>query len=206
MKNFIITIGREFCSGGAETGKKVAEYFGVPYYDKVIIDKTAEMLNFSQKVVADNDEKSEGFWYSFNGYQYNSDMYLGDPSLILPIGVQIADAQFDVIKELADKGPCVIIGRCSNVILADRPDAAHIFIKASRDSRIRRAERLYGLNDPDAEKLIKQTDKVRSSYYAKHTGEKWGSSKNYDLIIDASDMETDAVAKVIEEYIKAKFA
>lgn len=204
-QKMIITIGREFCSGGAETGKKIAEYFGIPYYDKEIIDKTAKMLHFNDEVVADNDEKGDGFWSSFGAYQYNTDLYINDPALMMPIGLQIADAQFEILKQLAAKGSCVIVGRCSNIILKDEPDAVHFFVRADMSSRLVRAIKTYHVTEAEAAKLIKQTDKVRSSYYNKHTGEKWGDSHNYQLVIDDSAIGTDGAAKVAAAFIKERF-
>ena len=120
MKNkFVITIGRQFCSGGAEIGKKVAEHFGIPYYDKKFIDHTAEVLNCSPDLISKYDEKPVRMWGVY-GFQYGSSWYASDPSLMLPIGIKIADAQFETVKKLASEQSCVIVGRCGNFLLQDR--------------------------------------------------------------------------------------
>lgn len=201
MNNYIITIGREFCSSGSNIGSKLAEDLGIPYYDKQIIDKTAELLNFNNEIVAQNDEQEMSLWNSF-GYQESAVWYSEDPTLSLPVGLRIADAQFKVIENLAKEGPCVIVGRCSNYILKDNPDAIHIFITADNDSRIKRAMRLSDLSEEKAKKLIKKTDKTRANYYNMNTGEKWGDPHNYNLVINSAMLGEEATVKAIEEYIK----
>lgn len=199
--DYVITIGREFCSAGSDIGSKIADYFNIPYYDKKIIDKTADLLHFNSDVVAQNDEKDGGIWDSF-AYQYGDSLYAADPTLTLPIGIQIADAQFSVIQDLAKQGPCVIVGRCSNIVLKDIPNAVHIFITANNEDRIERAMRLYDLSPSKAKKLIKQTDKVREGYYSRHTGEEWGDPNNYNLVVNSAKLGEDATASVIESFIE----
>ncbi len=203
MKNkFVITIGRQFCSGGAEIGKKVADALGIPYYDKKFIDHTAEVLNCSPDTISKYDEKPVRMWGVY-GFQYGSSWYASDPSLMLPIGIKIADAQFETVKKLASEHSCVIVGRCGNFLLQDRKDVVRVFIRADMDSRVKRAEKLYDISESEAIKLIRKTDKIRSDYHNTHTQQKWGSAENYDLIINTSKSGIDNAVKTIVAYIES---
>lgn len=199
---YVITVGREFCSGGAEIAKILAEHYGIPYYDKAIIDKAAEELNYTKDIIEDHEECPVGF-FDISGYQYGTAWYLDDPSLLLPIGIRVADAQFKVIGELADKGPCVIVGRCSDYVLRYRKDLVNIFVKAPLEARITRAMRLYDIDERKAKKLIKRTDKIRASYYNNYTNVKWGDD-HYDLVVETDGVNTKEVAEKIIDFIDAK--
>jgi cytidylate kinase len=200
-KKLIITIGREFCSGGAEIGGKIAEHFNIPYYDKKIIDETAEVLKCSPHLVEQYDEKPVKLWGLY-GYQYGNSWYAGDPSLMLPPGIKIAAAQFDAVTRFAQISSCVIVGRCADYVLKGKPGLVRIFIMADTEVRQKRAMRLYNLNESDAKKLIRKTDKVRADYYSSHTQQEWGDAKNYDLVINSSNIGTEGAAGVIIKYIE----
>lgn len=197
---YLITVGREFCSGGAETAKKVAEHLGIAYYDKEIIDKTSSMMRISSEVVAKHDEKPLSYW-DIGGFQYATAWYGDDPSLLLPMGMRIADAQFKVIREAANQGPAVFVGRCADYALRNHDHVLHVFIRASMESRIARAKRLYQLDDAQAKKLITKTDKIRASYYKNYTQQTWGDPKNHHLVLDAGLLGTDIAAKIIEDCV-----
>jgi len=192
----IITFGREFCSGGAQTAKKAAELLGIPYYDKQIIDHAADIAKLSSTVVEQLEEKPVKMWMSA-GYQYSAHWYIRDPELTLPVGLRIADAQFQAIEKLAEAGSCVIVGRCADYVLRQYPHTLNVFIRADLEQRIARACRLYGLEEEDAKKLIKKTDKIRADYYAGHTGWEWGSRKHHDLIINTARVGIDAAAELV---------
>ncbi|MBR1781634.1 MAG: cytidylate kinase-like family protein [Oscillospiraceae bacterium] len=199
-KRWVITIGREFCSGGAMTARKVAELLDIPYYDKIIIDKTVEQTQFDPEVVAHHDEKPVGY-FDIGGYQYGYRWYSDDPSLLLPLGMRIANAQFDVITQLADKGPCVIVGRCADYVLQDRPDVVNVFIRADMEKRVAGCRERFDITEAEARKLIKKTDRIRSNYYHYYTQKEWGSAKNYDLVIDAGKLGIDAAAQMIAQQV-----
>ena len=197
--NLIITIGREFCSGGAEIAKKVAEHFDIPYYDKAIIDKTANNMGFEPEIIEKHDEQPMKYW-DISGYHYGTSWYFDDPSLLLPIGMRIANEQFKVINDLADKGSCVIVGRCADYVLEDRENVINIFIKAPLDKRIKRAEKVYNIDETKAKKLIKKTDKIRASYYSNYTHTKWGG-EHYDLVIESDAENIDEVVNKIIDFV-----
>lgn len=194
--NWIITIGREFCSGGAEISKKLAEKLGFEYLDKKIVDETAEMTHLSKELVEKRDEKPISYWdIPCHWYMEN------DPSMLLPQGVRVAEAQFEIIRRHADNGSCVIVGRCADNILKDRKYVLSVFIHASMEYRISRAIKLYNITESSAKKLIKKTDKVRSNYYNYYTKKVWGSSESYNLYLNADELGTDNIINKIIEHI-----
>lgn len=193
---WVITIGREFCSGGAETAHKVAKLLDIPYYDKAIIDETVESTQLTQEIVARHDERPVGYT-DIGGYQYGSMWYTNDPSLLLPMGMRVADAQFEVIRRVAARGPCVIVGRCADYALAEKENVLDVFIRSDMENRVRRAMELYSLVEGEARKLIRKTDKIRSNYYRYYTQRTWGAPENYDLMIDAGRLGTDTAAELI---------
>lgn len=196
-RNKIITIGREFCSGGADIGKMVAYHFGIPYYDKKILDETAEALHVNSELVEKYDEKTNSIWESIPGYQYGYSWYSGDPTLMQPLNLRVADAQFQAIRRYAEEGSCVIIGRCADYVLRERDDVLNIFIRADLDLRIERAMRLFDITANDAKKLIKRSDKIRTNYYTAHTEWEWGRVGNYELIIDSGKSGITGAAHLI---------
>lgn len=196
----VIAIGREFCSGGAEIGHRIAAHYSIPYYDRSIIDKTAQVTNLSEQIVSSHDEKALGF-FDLPGLPYANSWYAEDPSAILPLGLRIADAQFDIIRQTAQDGPCVFVGRCSDYVLRDHPNVLRIFIYADTKSKIQRAQRLYGLDEKTAKRLINKTNRARANYYNKYTHEKWGDRNNFDLYINAGAIGTDKAVQMICHYI-----
>ena len=195
---WIITIGREFCSGGADTARKVAQLLDIPYYDKEIIDETVERTQLSEEVVNRHDEQPVGY-HDITGFQYGNLWYNSDPSLMLPLGMRVADAQFEVIRQAANRGPCVIVGRCADYALEERHDVIDVFIRADLDFRVKRAMDAFHLSEADARKLIRRTDKIRSSYYRYYTQTTWGDPEHYDLVIDTSTLGIDAAAGIIAD-------
>jgi len=213
MKNVkVITIGREYSSGGADIGHMVADYFGIPCYNKTIIDKSAEELKFDRELVERYDERPHSIWRGVSGYQYGYSWYAGDPSLMQPINESIAEAQFAAIRRFAEEGPCVLVGRCADYVLRDRDDVFNVFVRADLEKRIERCMRRHDISASEAKKLIKQTDKVRSAYYESHTDRKWGAPGYADLILDSGRLGVDTAAQVIiaavekmQEYPRIEF-
>lgn len=201
--NWVITVGRQFCSGGAEIGHKIAKALDIPYYDREIIDEAAGLLKMSPEDIRKHDEKPPKLW-DYPGYQYANYWYSEDPSLMLPISIRIAEAQFSAISNYADKGPCVIMGRCADFVLSDRPNVISVFIKADLSQRIERACRLYHISEAEAKKLIKKTDKIRADYYDSHTQQVWGRPEYYDIIIDSGKFGTDLAARLICECVERR--
>ncbi len=193
----VITIGRQFCSGGADIGHLIADHFGIPCYNKTILDKSAEELHFDKALVEKYDERSHSIWRGVTGYQYGYSWYAGDPSLMQPINESIANAQFSAIRRFAEEGPCVLIGRCADYVLRERDDVFNVFIRADLEKRVARGKRQYDLSEDDALKLIRKTDKIRASYYESHTDQKWGASGNFDLIVDSGRLGLEPASELI---------
>ena len=201
-KEWIVTIGREFCSGGAEVAHKLSERMNIPYYDRDLIDHVVENTNLSREIVETHEETPMSFWA---GYQYGNHWYRDDPSLVLPVHARIYEAQCDAIRHMAGKGNCVIVGRCADYVLgecANVVETISVFIHADLDKRVQRAMRLYGLAEADARKLIQKTDKIRAKYYNTHTNRDWGSASNYTLVIDTGKLGTDGAAALIESAVR----
>ena len=176
----IITIGREYGSGGRQIGQEVAKYFGIKCYDKELLD------SFLYSLVMD----TYSFGYSSSGF---SDM---------PMNHKIFLAQFDAIKKLAGEGPCVMVGRCADYALADWNDCFSIFVHADLDWRINRIASKHGKTPKEAKDMITKTDKSRASYYNYYTNKKWGAARSYNLCIDSGKLGIDYATEAIIESIK----
>lgn len=194
----VITIGRQFGSGGRAIGKAVAETLGIPFYDKEIIKQIAKESGLSHEILDDYDEKpTNSFLYSLSlgAYTY------GNPItgvIDMPIGDKIFMIQSDVIKNLASQGPCVIVGRCAESILKDEAPVLSVFIHTDIERRIARVSEYEGISKAEAADIIKKTDKKRASYHNYYSELKWGSAISYDICID-SKIGIENAAKLIAE-------
>jgi len=199
MEKKIITISREFGSGGRSVGRMVAERLGIPFYDKELVDQIAVESGFAPKFVEEHGEHSPGsslFSYAFAPQ--------GVPGVMN--GLSTADflwnIQCSVILQLAEKGPCVIVGRNADYILKDRPDALHAFIFADVPYRAERIVRRYGESEKSPEQRLNEKDKRRRVNYQHYTGRTWGQSQNYDISLDTGvlgiDQCVDIICKIVE--------
>ena len=203
MGNLIITISREFGSGGRKIGEKLAQQLSIPFYDKEILQRTAEKSGLSQDFIANAESHSrKSFLFSIAtaphsdmkfSYQYET-----------PVTDQAYFAQSQVIRELAEANNCVIVGRCADYILREEEKLLRIFIVASPDDRLRRVVDEYGMEEKDASSKIKKADKARASYVRHYTGEEWGDVKNYDLVINTSYSGIDGAVEIIKSALRAK--
>ena len=194
MKKTIITISRQFGSGGRTIGRKVAEKLGIPFYDKELVEQVALESGFAPKFVEEHGEHSPG--KSLLSYAFAPQ---GVPGVMK--GLSTADflwnIQCGVILQLADQGPCVIVGRNADYILKDREDVLHVYIHADIDYRADRIVRLYGESEKSPEARLKEKDKRRSVNYQHYTGRTWGASENYDLCINTAVVGEDKAAELI---------
>lgn len=201
---YIITIARQFGSGGREIGEKLAKALGIPFYDKELISMAAKESGIDSEVFENVDEKATNsllYSLSMGLYSYgNSFSAMGD----LPVNDRLYILQHKIIKKLAEQGPCVIVGRCADYVLKERKDTVNIFIHANMDYRKQRAINVRGVDKARAEQVINKTDKVRANYYSFYSGQKWGFAQNYDLCIDSSKMSTEQAVNLIVEYLKIK--
>ena len=198
----IITIGRQFGSGGREVGLKLSERLGIKFYDKELLNEAARESGLSREVIEQFDERP------VNSLLYSLSMGLVQgthPTALnesTSLESQIYMAQFNAIRRIADTEDCIIIGRCADYVLRDVPDVMSVFIHAPIESRTRRIAKLYELDRDKAKKLIDKKDKVRSSYYNFYSDRRWGASTSYSLTLDSSKTGIDGAAELIEAYTK----
>ena len=198
MEKKIITISREFGSGGRTIGRMVAESLGIPFYDKELVDQIALESGFAPNFVEEHGEHSPGkslFSYAFAPQ--------GVPGVMN--GLSTADflwnIQCSVILQLADKGPCVIVGRNADYILKDRSDCLHAFVHADLDFRADRIVRLYGESEKSPATRLQEKDKRRRVNYQHYTGRVWGQAQNYDVCLNSHSLGIELCAKIIIDIV-----
>ena len=204
--NTIITIERQYGSGGHLIGEKLAESLGIPFYDSELIKVAAKESGICEEIFESFDEKpTTSFLYSLVMDSYSMG-YTSTGYSDMPINHKIFLAQFDTIKKLADEGSCVFIGRCADYALEEYDNCVNVFIHADLNARIRRVARLYDLTDAKAKDMILKTDKKRANYYNYYSNKKWSDVDSYDLCISSSDLGVDGAVEIIKSYIAAKEA
>lgn len=196
----VITIGRQFGSGGRAIGRLVAEKLGIPFYDKDIIKRISKESGLSHEILDDYDEKpTNSFLYSLSlgAYTYGNSI-TGIPEM--PMSDKIFVIQSDVIKKLASEGPCVIVGRCAESVLKDEFDFLSVFIHTDFDSRIQRVSEYDKISHDEAAERIRKTDKKRASYHNYYSELKWGAATSYDLCINSKIGIENAAQLIIDIY------
>lgn len=188
MKNRIITISREFGSGGRTIGKKVAEKLGIPCYDAALIQKLAEESGFSENYIKEAGE------YASNGFL---SFAFSNRSFGLTNEDILWDLQYQVISKLAEKGSCVIVGRCADYILRDQSDCLKVFIHANPEFRADRIVKVYGERAESPEQRIREKDKRRAAYHRFYTDMKWGHAQNYHITLDSGVLGIERCAEII---------
>lgn len=199
MEKKIITISREFGSGGRTIGRQVAEKLGIPFYDKELVEQIALESGFAPNFVEEHGEHSPG--RSFFAYAFAPQ---GVPGVMN--GLSTADflwnVQCNVILQLAEQGPCVIVGRNADYILKDREDALHVYVFADQPYRAERIVRLYGESEKSPEARLNEKDKRRRVNYQHYTGRTWGQAQNYDLCLDTGVLGVEQCTDIIVNIVK----
>lgn len=200
MAGSVITISRQYGSGGRFVGKKLAEKLGIPFYDNELISMAAKESGFAESLF-ENAEKNTTYslLYSLSMFGTNSAGLYG-----LPLSDKVFLIQSDIIKKVAAEGPCVIVGRCADYVLKERDDVIRFFLYSDIDSRIKRAQTYYGLDEKKAREAIEKTDKKRAAFYNYYTGESWGDIKNYHMSIDTDSVGIDKSVDILASYVRAK--
>ena len=202
--NTIITIAREYGSGGHDIGKKLAEELKIPFYDKELLERAAKDSGFCQEIFENYDEKpTNSFLYSLVMDTYSMG-YSTAAFAEMPLNHKIFLAQFNAIKDIAKEGPCVIVGRCADYALADFPNVVNVYLYADLQSRIARIARRHDVTDAKAKDLIQKTDKSRASYYNYYTNKKWGEATGYDLCLNTASLGIDGTIHMIREFAAYK--
>ena len=204
MKNVVITIGRQFGSGGRYVGRLLAEKLGIPFYDKELLSEAAKNSGICEEMFEEHDEKpTRSLLFSLvTGMQ--SHMSAGTFYMDMPLNHKIFLAQFDAIRRIAEEGPCVIVGRCADYVLRENPDAVSIFVKGDMPSKIDRAVKYYGIEPDKAEERIRKADKQRASYYNYYATATWGDVDNYDLIVDTGVLGVEGAVELIAKFLELR--
>ena len=198
----IITIGRQFGSGGKEVGIRLAKELGIPFYDKELLRAVAEKSGLCEKILENFDERPKSLLYTIAMDSYLFSMPVAGSSDSLEQQVYLAT--FNTIRNLAEEGPCVIIGRCADYALADHPDCMSLFIHAPLEDRITRVAKRQNLTEAQAKSLIHKTDKRRASYYEYYSSKKWGGVDSYDFCLNSSCLGVGGTVELIRALIDHK--
>ena len=201
MNQYVITIGRQFGSGGRSIGEKLAKKLGISFYDKELISIAAKESGMSPEVFEGVDEKATNsllYSLSMGMYSFGSGFpAMGD----LPVNDKLYLLQHKIIKEIAERENCVIVGRCADYVLRGNPKRVSIFIYADMEFRKEQSIKKHGIDAAHAEHIINKTDKNRANYYSFYSGQKWGMPENFDLCIDSSKLDEDKIVDLIINYI-----
>ena len=193
----IITIGRQHGSGGHDIARALAQKLAISCYDKEIVDEAARSAKLCREVIDNYDEKRVAPFIS------------GEPHFFgvqegFRLNMQVAAAQFDAIRSLADRGDAIFVGRCADYVLREREDLLRVFIMGSLPKRIETVMARYSLREEQARKLIREVDKDRASFYRYYTDQTWGDAVNYDLCINSDRLGVDGAVEVIVGCLKAR--
>ena len=206
--NMIITIGRQFGSGGREIGMKLAKDLEIPFYDKEMLERASKDSGICKELFETHDEKpTSSFLYSLVMDTYSMG-YSSSTYTDMPLNHKVFLAQFEAIKKIASEESCVIVGRCADYALAGNTDCVSVFIHADRDFRLKRIIADTDKEFKDDNKVIdfiNKTDKKRANYYNYYSSKKWGDSRSYDFCIDSSVLGIDKTVDMIIEYLKIRF-
>ena len=202
MKHIIINVGRQVGAGGQEIGRMLAQDFEAKFYDRELLNLAAKESGFSEKFFKQNDER-KGFFRSLFNVQaphlMGSGMYGSDFSQ-----ESLFKFQSDAIRNAAEEGSCVFLGRCADYILRDFENVVNVFITASMDFRAKIVSQVKGIDDEQARKLIEHVEARRAQYYNYYTGKKWGAAESYDLCVDASLLGLEETEKLIADFIRKR--
>jgi len=193
--NKVITISREFGSGGRTIGRKVALKLGIKCYDQELIEEIAKQSGFAEEYIKERGEymASSGIGAFFGGRDYNGHS----------IQDELWGIQRQVIEDIAEKEPCVIVGRCADYILKDKADLLTVFIHSSMENRAARIVNVYGETDEAPEKRLKDKDKRRKAFYQLYTDLKWGDVRNYQVALDSGIIGIDKCADLVCELYRS---
>ena len=192
-KKYIVTITRQFGSLGRPVAREMSELLGIEYYDRDIVEATSKKMHLPVSQISEHEEK------------YSTNLF----SMLLPLGSdsiakqdEIYNVQKEIIREMAEKESCIIVGRCADYILKDQTNVVRVFVHAPKEYLIARTLERNSMTEKEAEKFIEKTDKERSEYYTYHTGRSWVDARNYDLCLDSSRLGFEGCVKAIKAYME----
>lgn len=195
-KQLIISVGREYGSGGHEIAQKLAEAYKLPIYDHNLLDEAAAHMNIDTKALKEFDERGR-----------NKLLYRSVKGMSSSPSENVAQIQFDYLKKKADAGESfVVVGRCAEAVLQDNPGLISIFVLGDEKAKLERIMRLYQLTEDDAKDRIAEKDRRRKYYHNSHCKSKWGDSRSYDITVNSTPLGVDETAKLLQAYIDARIA
>lgn len=198
----VITIGRQYGSGGRIIGQRLASELGIKCYDKELLEHAANDSGICKELFENHDEKpTNSLLYSLVMDTYSFG-YSSAAFTDMPMNHKVFLAQFDAIKKLAEEGPCVMVGRCADYALADMKECMSVFIHADQSIRIKRIAERYNLTQNKAKDAMIKTDKSRSSYYNYYTNKRWGEASGYNLCVDSGLYGIDGSVQLIKDAVK----
>ena len=201
MKNYVISIGRQFGCGAHEIATKLSDRLEVPYYDKEIIKRAAKDSGFDENLFSFYDERpTSSFLYSVS-----TDGFASLTNLNGTLEDQVFQYQFDTIRKVAAEGSCIIVGRCADYILRENPNLLTVFLHADDDFRRERVVKLYGVSEKNAMREIKAVDRKRTRFHNFYCDDKWGDAATYDLSIDVSRLGIDNTVDLISHCVNKEF-
>lgn len=200
-KKTIITISRQFGSGGRDVGKKLADALGIKYYDRELIEMATKESGFDKEMFEDTTANTSRLFRFINTFGYS----LGAPLSVLndiTMSDQIFLIQSRVVEQAADSGPCVIVGRCADYVLDNRDDVLKVFIAGDMDDRKKRAIQYYEVDERDVETSIRKIDRNRKEYYDYYTDKKWGAAESYDVCLNTSVFGIDGCVAILKQLLE----
>ena len=196
----IITIGRQFGSGGKEIGIRVAKELGIPFYDKELLQEAAKKSGLCEKIFENFDERPKSLLYSIAMDSYM--FALPGSGVGDSLEQQVYLATFNTIRHIADQGPCVIIGRCADHVLRGTPGVVSLFLYADYEARVDHITQKYQLSRGDATILIDETEKERARYYKRHTGQEFARMENYDLCLNTASVNREMAILLLKAFVE----
>ena len=197
-KNTIITIGRQFGGGGHEIGELLAKKLGIPFYDRNLVKMAAEELHITEEQAELEDEKKlmsivSNYNLAMGGYND----FMANAEFYAPVGRDLYAVQSAIIKKLAQKGSCVIVGRCADYVLKDYPGCINVFICASKEDRKNRVMDKYHLSERKAAEKVKKIDRERKYYYETYSGKEWGSIQSHQILMNSSLLGKEKIVEYL---------
>ncbi len=203
MSNKVITIARQYGASGRFTGEILSELTGMPCYDRELITMAVDKSGFNEDVIESYDEKAQSsllYTLAVGSVDYGTPVPL---AFQMPMSDKLYIMQSNIIKELAEKSPCIIVGRCADHVLHDNEKRISVFLKADLPVRAQRVADRHSISLSEAQDMCVKTDRRRASYYSHYTGQKWGRTDLYDLIIDTTRISARGTAEIILKYVEA---
>lgn len=197
MKKVLVTIGRQYGSGGHEIGERMARILDIPFYDRDLIELASEKSGIERGILAIHDERTtQAAILKMKG----GNRGMGGE----PVGDVLFEAQAEIIREAAERGSCILIGRCANYVLREWPELFSIYVTAPLEQRVLRIMERNRMSQEDARTAVEKVDRQRQMYYEHHTGRPWGGEKDYDLTIDSSVLGVEKTAQKLADMIRRK--